>query len=88
MSEPGMMLQLNPDEALALIQSLSAQLVSKSPNTGRTEFRTEDNEYFSVAVQQPEIYEPEEMEVMYAYERIKHAGKWEQGEVTNILNKK
>jgi hypothetical protein len=31
--------QVNPDEALALIESLSHQLLNKSPNGGRLESR-------------------------------------------------
>lgn len=52
--QAGKMLRVSEHEALQLIESLSAQLLNKSPNTGRAEFQcdTEDDGqiYFSVAV--------------------------------------
>lgn len=37
-------------EALRLIESLTVQLRKNSPNAERAEFRTLDNEYFSMSV--------------------------------------
>jgi hypothetical protein len=48
--EAGMMLRVTEQEAIQLIQSLSNQLLSGSPNAGRTEFFTKHGNYFSVAV--------------------------------------
>ncbi len=42
---------LTQEEAIGLMQSLINQMVSKSPNVGRGEFYTDDNIYFSVAVE-------------------------------------
>jgi len=88
MSEPGMMLQLNPEEAASLIESLASQLVSKSSNTGRKEFRLEDGMYFSVAVQQPSRYLPSELEVGYVYDQIEMQAQSLSGEASRTLNRK
>jgi len=87
MSQQGYMVQVNPEETAALIQSLATQLVSKSPNSGRREFQTEDKEYFSIAVKQHEPFKPGELEIEYAYDRIKEAGRYESGELRKILKK-
>jgi hypothetical protein len=47
---PGYMLQLSEEEAIKTIQSLTNQLVAKSPNTGRWETKLDSDEWFSVAV--------------------------------------
>jgi len=45
--------KVNPEEALRLIKSLSAQMMKKDSNVGREEFDTEEGEYFTIAVIQP-----------------------------------
>jgi hypothetical protein len=47
-------------EALALISSLSEQMLANSPNAGRAEFSTNKGEYFSVAVV-PEWADPQQV---------------------------
>jgi hypothetical protein len=42
--------EMNRQEALATIKSLSEQLLTGDPNTGRYEKDTKDGEYFSIAV--------------------------------------
>ena len=71
------MVQVNEQEALRIIQSLSAQLSNGSPNTGRTEFTTEEQEYFSIAVHDDtkKVIPPKEMEVEFIYDRIQWEGK-------------
>lgn len=44
------MLRISQQEAWSLVKSLSSQVLSGSPNTGRNEYTTTDGEYFSVAV--------------------------------------
>jgi len=46
----GFMLDVNEREAIAIINSLSEQLLTGSPNSGRKEFFTEEGEYFSIGV--------------------------------------
>ena len=48
--QPGFMLRVNQKEAILLIRSLAAQAVAGDAHTGRAEFVTENNEYFSIAV--------------------------------------
>ena len=52
--ESGFMVRVSPEEALEIIQSLTTQIIEKSPNAGRTEFLTKKNEYFSIAVHEAE----------------------------------
>jgi len=67
------MLRVSPEEALALIQSLSGQLVSKNPNVNRSEHLTEKGEYFSIAVHEKvKTPEEKELEIDYIYKRIKN----------------
>ena len=48
---PGMMVEISKEEALRIIESLSHQIRTGSPNNGRTEMYTSDTqEYFSIAV--------------------------------------
>ena len=47
----GYMLEVNKKEALLIIKSLAAQLVSGNPNTQREEFSEKNYNYFSIAVQ-------------------------------------
>jgi len=77
-SGPGFMLRVSPDEALALIQSLSGQLAAKNPNVNRAEHYTEKGEYFSIAVHE-KIKTPreEELEIDHIYKRIKNAANQE-----------
>ena len=46
----GIVVYINPNEAYRLVAGLMKQLQERNPNSGRVEFLTEDNEYFSVAV--------------------------------------
>lgn len=52
--QAGKMLRVSEREALQIIESLSAQLLNKSPNTGRAEFQCDAKDgrqiYFSIAV--------------------------------------
>ena len=43
-------LRLTEDEAISVIHSLTSQLQSRSPNVGRTEYTTTNDEYFTIAV--------------------------------------
>ena len=43
-------LHVTQDEAIALIQSLTNQILEKSPNSGRLETKLDDGSYFTVAV--------------------------------------
>ena len=43
---------VNKEEAVRIIKSLAHQMMKKSSNTGREEFQTEDEEYFTIAVQE------------------------------------
>ena len=52
------MIQVNPDEALKIIKSLTAQMISKNPNTERLEVDTECGTYFSIAVEPFKEVEP------------------------------
>lgn len=47
---PGVFIQCSPDEALALIASLSRQILSRSPNHERAEHFTDTGEYVSISV--------------------------------------
>ena len=49
----GTYVTVSPEDAHRIIQSLSGQIATRSPNTVREEFRTEDGEYFSIAVHPP-----------------------------------
>ena len=71
----GFMIRINPEEAIKIIQSLSAQLADKNPNSGRLEFFTEKGEYFSIAVEDPSIPHPDELEVAFVYDKIKKEGE-------------
>lgn len=51
-NQKGFMLQISKTEAYSLIESLAAQLSESSPNSGRKEFNTIENEYVSIAVMQ------------------------------------
>jgi len=75
-SGPGFMLRVSPEEALALIQSLSGQLSAKNPNVNRAEHYTEKGEYFSIAVHE-KVKTPreEELEIDHIYRRIKNGAK-------------
>lgn len=70
-SMPGFMVRVSPEEAIAIINSLSAQIMSGNTNNGRIEFNTEKGEYFSIAVQKkvPTIKE-KELEIDYIYKKI------------------
>lgn len=46
----GFMVRVEPEEAIQIIQSLSAQISDNNPNTHRIEFQTINHEYFSIAV--------------------------------------
>ncbi len=46
----GYMLKINNKEALLIIKSLAAQLVSGNPNTQREEFAEKNYHYFSIAI--------------------------------------
>jgi len=46
----GMMVRVNFEEALALIKSLSSQILSRDPNSDRVESTTDEGEYFSISV--------------------------------------
>lgn len=43
-------LTVSRDEAIAIIASLSSQIISKSPNVGRKEFVSEDGVYIDIFV--------------------------------------
>jgi hypothetical protein len=76
-SSSGFMVRVNPEEAVALINSLSAQLMSGNPNTGRIEFDTEKGEYFSIGVhRRVKSIEEKEMEIDYIYNKIQQHGKF------------
>lgn len=45
----GYFVRVRPETALAIIESLSAQLRTRDPNTGRVEHRL-DGKYFTIAV--------------------------------------
>ncbi len=49
-SEPIIWVEMNKDEALRLIASLSLQIYNNDANSGRAEFRTVKSEYFSIGV--------------------------------------
>jgi len=70
-STPGFMVRITPEEAVAIINSLSAQIMKGNANDGRIEFNTEKGEYFSIAVQKkiPTIKE-KELEIDYIYNKI------------------
>jgi len=44
-------IRVSQREALVLINSLSAQLIAKNPNVGRSESFTKDGTYFSIGVE-------------------------------------
>lgn len=44
------MVRVSPKEAIRIIESLARQIDTENCNAGRTEFWTEDGEYFSIAV--------------------------------------
>ena len=46
----GLFIRVLSDEALMLIESLAAQLVTKNPNRERQEFYTNDGTFFTIAV--------------------------------------
>lgn len=46
----GTLVYVTREEALSLVQSLIAQMVENNANSPRTEFYTEEGEYFSIAV--------------------------------------
>jgi len=48
--EKGYMVQINEDEAMQIIKSLSSQILAKDCNSGRKEFYTDKQEYFSISV--------------------------------------
>ena len=50
--DTGLFIRVIPDEALKLIQSLSAQLLYKNPNNEREEFYANDGTYFTIGVHQ------------------------------------
>ena len=53
LSGTGTMIEVSKEEALQIIESLSHQMIKKSPNNGRTEMYTSDTqEYFSIAVKE------------------------------------
>ena len=39
------------DEAIRLIKSLAHQMMNQDVNTGREEFQTDEDEYFTIAVE-------------------------------------
>ena len=41
---------VDKDEAIRIIKSLAHQIMMRSSNTGREEFFTEEEEYFTIAV--------------------------------------
>jgi len=43
---------IDKDEAIRIIKSLAHQIMMRSSNTGREEFQTEEDEYFTMAVKQ------------------------------------
>lgn len=43
---------VNKEEAVRMIKSLAHQMMMKSSNTGREEFQTEEDEYFTITVQE------------------------------------
>lgn len=53
-----LMVRMTVDEAIKTIHSLSAQVISRSPNVGRWEHITEDGIDFSIAVMPPETNQP------------------------------
>ena len=69
-NSPGYMIRVSPEEAIDIIQSLTTQMANKDCNSGRKEFFTKKNEYFSMAVEQPVLVPPNEMELDYIYHRI------------------
>lgn len=48
--DSGQMIRITKDEAFQLIEGLSSQLRTNSPNVGRAEFIARDGSYFSIAV--------------------------------------
>lgn len=48
----GTMVYVNREEAMRIIKSLAQQMSVWSANTGREEFYTEDEEYFTIAVKE------------------------------------
>lgn len=48
--DKGQMIRVDPKTALLIIKSLVEQIRSESPNAFREELRTEQGEYFSIAV--------------------------------------
>ncbi len=48
--ENGFFVRMLPDEALMLIESLSAQMVRRNPNSERQEFYSRDGTFFTIAV--------------------------------------
>lgn len=47
---PGEMVYVTREEAIRLAESLLRQIRTREPNDGRAEFTTDDDEYFSVCV--------------------------------------
>jgi hypothetical protein len=76
-STPGFMVRVSPEEAMAIINSLSGQIMKGNANNGRIEFNTEKGEYFSIAVQKkvPTIKE-KELEIDYIYNKIQRQAKY------------
>ena len=48
--DKGYMLKINEDEAMSIIKSLVSQIIAKDCNSGRKEFYTDKQEYFSISV--------------------------------------
>ena len=42
---------VDKDEAVRIIKSLAHQMVSQNVNVGREEFQTDEDEYFTIAVE-------------------------------------
>jgi len=55
----------NEVEAMEIIKSLSSQLLSGSPNSGRSEFIDEDGIYFSISVIDNKVAEFNEIKRKY-----------------------
>lgn len=63
-----LMIRMSRIEALATIQSLASQLISRNPNTMRFEKYLEDGRSFSIAVN-PETPEPTPIKVRRALKK-------------------
>lgn len=50
--EKNIVVFVNREEAIRIIKSLAQQMTVWSANTGREEFYTEDEEYFTIAVKE------------------------------------